>query len=83
MVPRVPEIYYQPRGQSNRHMRKNTVRNPSKIPHGDWGHQLTGGEMEGRIIILFQNMGVMGNTSYKSSQHELDTLRKTMMNKGI
>ena len=39
--------------------------------------------MEGRILIMFQNIGVMSNTSYQLSQHKLDTLRKTMINDGI
>ena len=39
--------------------------------------------MEQRIRIMLQNMGGMGNTSDKSSQNKLDTLKKTMINEGI
>ena len=32
---------------------------------------------------MLQNMGGMGNTSDKSSQNKLDTLKKTMINEGM
>ena len=83
MVPRIPEIYPQPPGRCQRGMPKNTLKNTSNNCHSDWGHQLRGGEREGRFRIMFQNMGVMGNASDKSSQHKLDTLKKTMKNEGM
>ena len=79
-VPRVPEVYPQPPGQRQRYMPKNTLKNTSKDFRGDWGHQLIGGGREGRIIIMFQNMVIMVNASDQSSQHKLDTLKKTTIN---
>ena len=32
---------------------------------------------------MFQNMGGIGNASYQTIQHKLDTLKKIMINEGI
>ena len=35
------------------------------------------------IMIMFENMGGMGNASDQPIQHKLDTLKNTMTNEGI
>ena len=35
------------------------------------------------IMIMFQNMGGMGNKSYQPIQHKLYTFKKTTINEGI
>ena len=47
-----------------------------KNVHGDWNQQPRGGEREGRIMIMFQNMWGMGNASDKPSQQKLYNLNK-------
>ena len=83
MVPKVPELYLHPPGRRQIVMPKNTLTNYSNNSRGGWGHQLRWGEREVRIMIMFQNMRVMVNESDQSSQHKLDTLKKTMINEGI
>ena len=62
---------------------KKILTNPNKNHRGDWGHELIGGGREGIIRIVFQNMGVMVNTSDQLIHHKLDTLKSTMINEGI
>ena len=83
MVPRISELYPQPPGRRQRGTLKNTFKNLSKNCCGDWGHQLRGGEREGSIRIMFQNMRVMGNASDQSSQHKLDILKNNIIIVGI
>ena len=41
-------------------MQKITLKNTRKNRQDDWGHQLREGKREGRIMIMFQNMGGLG-----------------------
>ena len=82
-VTRVPELYPHPPGRHHRGMTKNTLTNPSKNCRSDWGHQFRGKEREGMIRIMLQKMGGMGNASDQSIQHNIDSLKNTMINEGI
>ena len=61
----------------------NKLKNLSKNHCGDWGHQIRGINREGMIMIMFENMGGMGNASDQPIQHKLDTLKNTMTNEVI
>ena len=64
-------------------MQKITLKNTRKNRQDDWGHQLREGKREGRIMIMFQSMGGMGNSSDQPIPHKLDTLKNTIINEGI
>ena len=82
-VPKVPELHPQPPGLHQRCMPNITLTNPIKNFCGDWGHQLRWEKREGRIMIMFQNMGRMGNKLDQPIQHKLYTLKNEMSNEGI
>ena len=51
-------------------MKDITLTNPSENLRGHWGHQLIGGKKEGRIRIIFQNMGGIVNASDQLNQQK-------------
>ena len=63
-------------------MPKTTLINTSKNRRSDWGHQPIGEKREGRISIMFQDMGGTGNASDQPIQHKLYTFKNNMINKG-
>ena len=44
---------------------------------------LEGGKQKGRIRIMFQNIGGIGNASYQPRKHKLATLKNITINGGI
>ena len=74
-MPRVPKLYPHPLVRRQRGMPKTHLQIPVIIVVSIGVNNLVAGEKEGRIMIMFQNMVGMGDESYQSNQHKLDTFR--------